>query len=142
MTAKKARVTFLNHTADMGIRVTAPTLADLFERAGEAVIDTMLKQRPAGRTSPVRLSVAGEDLPDLMVRWLGEILFLFEGEGKVVTDMDIDSIWENRIDATVYTVPFDPEVHEMMTEIKAVTYHQIEVARRKDGWQATVIFDL
>lgn len=142
MTAKKARVTFLNHTADMGIRVTAPTLKDLFKKAGEAVIEIMLKQRPAAKTSPFRLSVTGEDLPDLMVRWLGEILFLFEGEGKIVTDMDIDSIRENRIDATVYTVPFDPDVHEVTTEIKAVTYHQIEVAQRKDGWQATVIFDL
>jgi SHS2 domain-containing protein len=102
----------------------------------------MIKKRPAGKTSLFSLSVSGEDLPDLMVRWLGEILYLFEGDSKIVMDIDIDVLAETRIDATLHTVPFNPKLHEVVTEIKAVTYHQIEVARRKDGWQATVIFDL
>jgi SHS2 domain-containing protein len=42
----------------------------------------------------------------------------------------------------LHTVPFNPTLHEVVTEIKAVTYHRIEVVREKDGWQATVIFDL
>jgi SHS2 domain-containing protein len=142
MTTKRARFTFLDHTADMGIKVTGPTLEDLFENAGQSLMEIMIKKRPAGKTSLFSLSVSGEDLPDLMVRWLGEILYLFEGDSKIVMDIDIDVLAETRIDATLHTVPFNPKLHEVVTEIKAVTYHQIEVARRKDGWQATVIFDL
>jgi SHS2 domain-containing protein len=142
MTTKRARFTFLDHTADMGIKVTGPTLEDLFENAGQSLMEIMIKKRPAGKTSLFSLSVSGEDLPDLMVRWLGEILYLFEGDSKIVMDIDIDVLAETRIDATLHTVPFNPKLHEVVTEIKAVTYHQIEVARRKDGWQAVVIFDL
>jgi len=142
MTAKRAFLHFLDHTTDMGIRVTGPTLEDLFENAAQSLMKIMIKKRPAGKTSLFRLSVTGDDLPDLMVRWLGEILYLFEGESKVVMDMDIDAVTDTRIDATVHTVPFNPTLHEVVTEIKAVTYHRIEVVRRKDGWQATVIFDL
>jgi len=142
VTQHQTGFTFLNHTADMGIRVIAPTLVDLFETAAQAMMEIMLKQRPPGNTSPLRLSVDGEDLPDLMVRWLGEILYILEGEERVVMDVDIDGVSPTRIDAIVHTVPFDPELHDITTEIKAVTYHQIDVSQRGGDWEATVIFDL
>jgi SHS2 domain-containing protein len=142
MTTNRACFTFLDHTADMGIQVTGTTLEDLFKNAGQSLMEILIKKRPAGKASLVRLSVSGEDLPDLMVRWLGEILYLFEGDSKIVMDIDIDAVTETRIDATLHTVPFNPKLHKVVTEIKAVTYHQIDVASRRDGWQATVIFDL
>ncbi|MBW2625760.1 MAG: archease, partial [Deltaproteobacteria bacterium] len=37
---------------------------------------------------------------------------------------------------------FDAEIHTMKTEIKAVTYHQLEVVEDDQGWQAQVIFDI
>lgn len=142
MTFNVPRFTFLDHTADMGIRVMGPTLGGLFKNAAQSLMQIMIKKRPVARTSVLKLSVSGEDLSDLMVRWLGEILYLFEGESKVVMDIDIDSITKTRLEATLLVAPFNPKQHEIVTEIKAVTYHQIEVARREHGWQATVIFDL
>lgn len=143
MTVYKApHFTFLDHTADMGIKVTAPTLGGLFENAAQSLMQIMIKERPAVKTSILRLSVSGKDLPDLMVRWLGEILYLFEGDSNVVMDIDIDSITETRLEATLHVSPFNPDQHDVATEIKAVTYHRIEVARREHGWEATVIFDL
>jgi len=142
MTVNMPHFTFLDHTADMGIRVTAPTLGGLFENAAQSLMQIMIKQRPAARTSILRLSVSGEDLSDLMVRWLGEILYLLQGESKVVMDIDIDSITETRLEATLLVDPFNPKQHVVITEIKAVTYHQIEVGRRGYGWEATVVFDL
>lgn len=142
MIAERASYTVLEHTADMGIRVTGPTLGELFRNAALALMEIMLQERPAAEASPGRLTVKGEDLPDLMVRWLGEILYLLEGEGKVVMDLQVHEIVENRIDATVMTIPLDPLIHEIATEIKAVTYHQIEVGPCREGWQAVVIFDL
>jgi len=142
MTSNRAHFTLLDHTADMGIKVTGPTFGGLFENAAQSLMQVMIKERPAAKTSILRLSVRGEDLSDLMVRWLGEILYLFEGDSKVVMDIDIDSITETRLEATLHVAPFNPKQHEVVTEIKAVTYHQIEVARKGHGWQATVIFDL
>jgi SHS2 domain-containing protein len=142
MTASRTHFAILDHTADMGIQVTGPTLRNLFENAAQSLMQVMIKERPAGKTSVLSLSISGEDLSDLMVRWLGEILYLFEGDRKVVMDIDIHSITKTRLEATLLVAPFNPKQHEIVTEIKAVTYHQIEVARREHGWQATVIFDL
>lgn len=142
MTTKRVHYTVLDHTADMGIRVTGRTLEDLFQNAGQSLMQILINKRPAGETSVVRLSIEGEDLSDLMVRWLGEILYLFQGEGRVVMDIHVDAVTPTRIDAGLHTLPFDQTRHEVVTEIKAVTYHQIDVARKRGRWQATVIFDV
>jgi len=51
-------------------------------------------------------------------------------------------IHELSLEATAWGNVFDPNIHTMKTEIKAVTYHQLEVARSDQGWQAQVIFDI
>jgi len=38
--------------------------------------------------------------------------------------------------------PLDPARHEVRTEVKAVTYHALAVARRDGGWAGRVILDL
>ena len=48
-----------------------------------------------------------------MVNWLGEILYLFEGEKEIVTSIVIDSISPTCLDATLKTVSFDPKLHDI-----------------------------
>jgi len=142
MDSHSTTFTFLDHTADLGIMVTGSDLRDLFEKAAHSMMQIMIKERPAVKTSALELSVSGEDYADLMVRWLSEILYLFQGEGKVVTSTEISSITQSHINATLQTIPFNPKQHEVLTEIKAVTYHRIEVVRVKGLHRATIIFDL
>jgi SHS2 domain-containing protein len=142
MTIDAPDYVLLDHTADLGIKIRGTDLKDLFENAGKALMHLMLKGETLGKTSPTKITVSGEDLPDLMVRWLGEILYLFEGENLVVTSSHIHSVTPSRIEATLETVPFDSKIHEILSEIKAVTYHQIEVTDKDDRWEAKVIFDL
>ena len=134
--------TLLDHTADLGIKIRGTDLKNLFESAGKALIHLMLRGMNPKKASTMKISVAGEDLADLMVRWLGEILYLFEGENLVVNSIDIHDITPYRLEAALKTVPFDPKVHEILSEIKAVTYHQIEVANKGNEWEARVIFDI
>ncbi len=134
--------TLLDHTADLGILVRGSDLTNLFEAAAIALIRIMVGGEPSGNTESINISVEGQDLNDLMVRWLGEILYLFEGEERLITDVTIGFISASRLDALVATVPFDPARHEILCEIKAVTYHEIEVVKRGSRWEAKIIFDL
>ena len=137
-----ANFTFLDHTADLGIIVTGSDLRDLFEKAAHAMMQIMIEKRPPGKTRSLQLSVSGGDYADLMVRWLGEILYLFQGEGKVVISVKISSITQSHINSTLQTIPFNPQQHEVLAEIKAVTYHRIEVVSENGRWKATIVFDL
>lgn len=142
MDADKPNFIMLNHTADLGILVYGTSMKDLFKKAAHAMIQIMVAGEPAGKTNRIELSLDGQDMAELMVRWLGEILYLFEGEKEVVTGIGINSISPSHLDATLESVSFDPDLHEIIREIKAVTYHQIVVAKNNDCWEARIIFDL
>ena len=88
------------------------------------------------------MAVTGDDPADLMVNYLRELLYLWTGNEKLVKLIDIVDISDTAVSARVSTDRYQPERHEILHEIKAVTYHQIEVSRTADGWQATVVFDV
>jgi SHS2 domain-containing protein len=141
MATKPPDYALLDHTADLGIHVRGEDLKDLFETAARALMHLMIGGESQAETTDMKITVSGQDLPDLLVRWLGEILYLFEGEDLVVTFIHIDSLSLTRLDAALKSVPFDPTVHEIHSEIKAVTYHQVQVIKKESVWEAQVIFD-
>lgn len=133
----------IDHTADLRIRITAATIGKLFDNAAIALFDLILdRKKSTGTVTYLPISADGRDRPDLMVAWLRELLYLWNGKERVVETVRIDRLTEQRIEACVGTVPYVPEQHRVKTEIKAVTYHQIQVLHRLTGWEATVIFDV
>ena len=132
----------IDHTADLGIIVQGTDEKSLFIRAARAMTDLMVKGDISKGTVIKDVLVEGEDFPDLMVRWLGEILYLFDGENLIVNSIKIESINPTKLKSTLTLTSFETEHHQVIREIKAVTYHQISVDKTKDGWQAKVIFDI
>jgi SHS2 domain-containing protein len=129
----------IDHTADLGIIVEGTDEKNLFIRAAQAMTDLMVEGDISKETVIKDVLVEGEDFPDLMVRWLGEILYLFDGEKLIVNSIKIKSISPIQLKSTFTLSSFDPEHHQVKREIKAVTYHQISVEKVNDGWQARVI---
>jgi len=133
----------IDHTADLGLKVRGETLAKLFENAAGSMIQLAVKVPDAVPTETVHVHVSGSDPEDLLVRWLGEILYFFEGEKKIAVNSRVTSISRQHLDATLQMIPYDPDLHELLSEIKAVTYHQIRVSQKEDRlWEAQVILDL
>lgn len=132
----------LDHTADLRLEVKGSNPVDLFEKAGRALVHIMLDPIPSNGRDIKKISLFGDDFSDLIVRWLTEILYLFEGEHLVTTDINIDSLSSTTINATLKTLPFDPMQYDILREIKAVTYHQIDVTQKDGVWKARVILDL
>jgi SHS2 domain-containing protein len=132
----------IDHTADLGIIVKGPDIKSLFVLAAQAMTDIMVKGDIRDRKVIRDVLVEGEDFPDLMVRWLGEILYLFEGENLILNSIEIKSISPVQLKSTLTLTSFEPKYHQVLREIKAVTYHQISVDKTNDGWEARVIFDI
>ena len=142
MTATNSHYSLIDHTADLGVRIWGVDLKALFENGGKTLMHLMLRGETLQKALPKTILLSGDDLADLMVRWLGELHYLLEGEKLVVTSIRIVDVSPTCLEAVLKTVPFDPEFHEILTEIKAVTYHQIEVMQKGGRWEAQVIFDL
>ncbi len=132
----------IDHTADFGIRVSGSDAKDLFHNAAMALMDQLLEADTSMQQQPRQIRVEGDDWPDLMVNWLREILFLWVGEELLVRSVHIEALVDNKLISQVHTEMFSPQYHVIKTEIKAVTYHQIQVADVGHQWEATIIFDI
>ena len=132
----------IDHTADLGIVVKGPDTKGLFINAALAMIDLMVKGKISDIITTRDILIEGTDFPDLMVKWLGEILYLFEGEDLIVHSIEIKSISPMQLQATLTLSNFEPGPHQVLREIKAVTYHGISVGKANSGWEARVIFDI
>jgi SHS2 domain-containing protein len=136
------RFEILNHTADIGIIVHGANLKTLFENAGEAFFHLITDLRKVRRRIERRVNLEGESLDRLMVDWLSELLYLHDVENLLFKGFNVDAAGEDGLRATVKGEPFQEGIHVIKTEVKAVTYHQIEVRREDGRWRAQVILDL
>jgi SHS2 domain-containing protein len=136
------RYEVLDHTADIGLIVYGGDLKALFENAGEAFFHLITDLRKVRRRIEKRIDIGGESLERLMVDWLSELLYLHDVENLLFKGFEVESVGEDGLKAVAKGEPFQEGVHVIKTEVKAVTYHQIEVREEKGGWKAQVILDL
>jgi len=136
------RFEILDHTADIGIIVYGEDLKALFENAGEAFFHLITDMKRVRRSVRRRIEIRKESLERLMVDWLSELLYLHDVEYLLFREFKIESVGEDGLRAVVRGEPFQKGVHVIKTEVKAVTYHQIEVRKENGKWRAQIIFDL
>jgi len=139
---EKSKYSVIDHTADFGIHVYGSDSKDLFANAAWALFDLITETDRLTGLDSCHIEVSGDDWPDLMVNWLREVLFLWNGKELLVKKARILSLSETELAAAVECDPFNPDRHIIKTEIKAVTYHQIQVTGSPSGWEARIIFDI
>jgi SHS2 domain-containing protein len=132
----------LDHTADIGLIVYGEDLKTLFENAGEAFFYLITDLKKVRHRVERRIQIGGESLDRLMVDWLSELLYLHDVENLLFRRFRVESVGEDGLRAIVRGEPFQEGVHVIKTEVKAVTYYQIQVKKEDVGWKARVILDL
>ena len=132
----------LDHTADLGLRAHGPDLSSLFSNAARGMFSVITDLDSIQPTQPVPVSLNAESLDDLLVAWLSELLYLFSTRSMLFCRFEISEIDDHHIQATAFGQPIDPSCHELLTEIKAVTYHDLKLEKLNDAWQTSVLFDI
>ena len=133
----------IDHTADLGIEVTGRTKKELWTKAALSLMDIVVERKETGTGGKEKaLTVEGSDPTDLLINFLREILYLFNGEALIMEDCNIQECSNQRLVAKLRVKPYNKERYSMKMELKAVTYHGLSVKRTKSGWKARVIFDV
>lgn len=132
----------IDHTADLGYRVTAPSAALLFERAAIGLMRLLTDVSTVDARDERTVTVEGRDRTALLRTWLAELNFLHIHERVLFSAFEVTSLTETELTATVRGEAYDAGRHELYTEIKAVTYHGLDVNRKGDTWEAQVIVDM
>ncbi|MDH3254954.1 MAG: archease [Acidobacteriota bacterium] len=136
----------LDHTADIGIEVEAAEIGHLFADAARGFASCVTDLTTIEARHDRHFAVSSQGLDNLMVDWLDELLYTFEIDGQVFSQLDVDVLCAGekfRLEARAAGEHFDPERHPLKVPIKAVTYHELKVWRDEKGvWKARVIFDI
>jgi len=130
------------HTADLGLRIEAPDLDGLFRDAARALFSVIAEAAEDRRPSePVRLEIAGTRRDDLLFDWLNELLYLFDSRRLLLDRFEVH-VADEGLRATARGRPLDIDRDRLLHEVKAITYHELKVEQREDGWLAEVIVDI
>ena len=134
---------YLEHTADMGLLVQGKDLSGLLKNAAQGLFETVAVVDTIDETVSIEIHLTAESVEELFVAWLDELIFRHETEEIFFKRAVIHACSETEMSAAVYGEPVNFAKHAVYTEIKSVTYHQLEVLQKSDGsWGAQVIFDL
>lgn len=144
---------FIEHTADAKFIAYGNDICDTFGNAALAMFEVMLDTASVQPRQSHDIVLSADGLDELLHDWLSELLFLFEVEGIAFSDFDVQRIeminkadddgdsdvW--KLSAKVGGEPLDTQTHGFKTEIKAVTYHDLDVICDDNGCTAIVLVD-
>jgi SHS2 domain-containing protein len=136
--------TFLDHTADEKFRVEATDLNDAFATALQAFYEILLGKVEVKRKHARVLALEAKKLTSLLYDFLNELVFYFDDEGLLLQHVETLSIIKTEtgyaLSATVTgDVQYD---YELITEIKNVTYSDMEIRQTEQGVELVVVVDI
>ena len=136
-----SRYEVLAHTADTGIVAYGSTPEEVFENAAFGMFDLTFDLAAAAASEERRIEAEGKGLGELLVAWLSELLAVAEIDDLVFVSVRVSELKEDRV-VGVASGSTAEGIELEGPPVKAVTYHDLEVALEADGWRAQVIFDV
>lgn len=133
-----------DHTADVGLRIRALDLDDLFRTAAEGMFDYIVVNRGDVKASEREsFALEGEDSGDLLALWLNELIFRSETQHRLYSKFDVKVLDEGRkLEAIIDGETIDRDRHVLDHEVKAVTRHALKIDRDGADWVAEMILDI
>ena len=131
-----------DHTADMGIRIRAASLPELLEPARQGLYAAVGELFGTGDPIPLALNLEGESAPVLFRDYLGELLALFDRDARIVVGLEAKEFNDRLLEVVLQTAPVDEERSVYHREVKAVTYHELDIRTIPGGYEAVFIVDI
>jgi len=130
-------------TADVAFIAYGKSLDELFANSALAMFELMINTKQIKQTISKKIKLKGNDLQSLMFNWLNELLVYVDGENLAFSDFNV-KVDEKKFGlvAECKGEKMNPKKHEVKAEIKAATYHKLEIKKEKNIWKAQVILDI
>lgn len=130
-----------DHTADVGIHAHGETLGEVFAQSALGMFSIISDLQYVHERESRQVEVEAPDREALLVAWLNELIYLSAVEGLLFRRFQVLDVEDTRVRALCHGERFDRGRHRMNTEVKAATYHMLEVYE-DDHWHAHVILDI
>ena len=128
--------------SELAVKVVGNSQADLFANSAFALFDVMTDLEKVEVKERLPLEVEGADRDDLLVNWMRELLYFYQGSGYMLKEFNIREVKDTLLKAEVCGEKIDPDRHETRKEISAVAYNQGRMQKTGNQWTAQLIFEI
>ena len=129
----------IDHTADLMVKAFGNTLEECFSNAGYALFDQTVDLSTVEPLNSFTIEISGDHIEDRFYSFLSELLFLEDCEGLVLCDLNV-RFDGDKVVCNAKGEVLDRGKHRVRSEIKAVTYHMMNIDQNEPS--VTVIFDV
>jgi len=126
------------HTADWELEAWALDLPGLLEQSARGMVELSGMKLKTGEVSQRSITLRGLDAESMLVQFLSELLWFQQQEnlGFNCFSIEVD-------DGFVLKAELQgASITSLDKEIKAVTYHNLQVVRTETGLNAVIVFDV
>jgi SHS2 domain-containing protein len=129
---------------DAVIEAHGETLEEAFENAAKGVNDTMIDLTTVRPDREIRIAAEGHDLYSLLFDWLDRVMLLLVADGIVMSEFSVKIKHNNgySLEGIARGEKLDLDKHRYKVEIKAVTYHEMEIRQEKGKVTVRFLLDL
>ncbi|ETB59710.1 hypothetical protein YYC_03124 [Plasmodium yoelii 17X] len=141
---KNYKYEYLDHTADIILHSYGNNLKEAFESVCVALFNYMCDLKNVELKMKRKISIKGDDLDDLLFKFLVEFHFLYGNEYFICKTINIIvfDIEQFYIEAYGYGELFSTYKHECGTEIKAITKHELKIVSNYNSCEVFVLVDI
>lgn len=135
---------YLDHMTDAVIEAYGDSLEEAFENAARGLNDTMIDLKTVRPNKEIKITAAGHDLHSLLFDWLDKVMLLLVADGIAMSGFSV-KIKQNggySLEGVAKGERLDLDRHHYKLEIKAVTYHEMQVAQEKGKVTVKFLLDL
>ena len=133
------RYILIDHTADLMVKAFGDTLEQCFANAAYALFDQTVDLSNIGTGEKTDIRVSGIDDEDRLYSFLSEMLFIEDADNLILKEFNVSFDGEDVV-CHARGETLDKSRHRVKSEIKAITYHMMEIDRNTPS--VTVLFDV
>jgi SHS2 domain-containing protein len=129
----------LEHKADLKIRAFGRTKEELFSNCLFGMSESMGSEVKNREKASQEIKINSPDFTALLVDFLSEALYLSQTNKEIYFEVSFKNFSDNKLEGRLS----GQKVERFGEDIKAVTYHGLDICQGKDGiWEAVILFDI
>jgi len=131
-----------DQTSDLGVIVKGQSLVELFQNSAVVVFNIMSDFVSSGNSVKLQISLQAENNELLLRDWLAELIFLSYEKHILFNTFTFKHLNRQSLEAEAMGTFFQSGNFPVNKEIKAVTYHQLQIRHSKSGYTARFVLDV
>lgn len=136
---------YFDTTADIGIETKSNDISDAFINSALGTMNLITDIEKIQTKITKDIYIKSEDEYGLLYDWITELLILLDSENFIASQYDINIKQENNLyilQGNISGDIYDTTVYNYKTEVKAITYHEMNIQKEDNKIKIKFIVDL